>query len=68
VIRAWSVPVRQPAAAGKRSRDEKVHWAAFHHDTCVDDKMTFAFLKEYGGGWLILAHTQGLATSPKIFH
>ena len=50
----------QAAAAGKRFREEKVDLAVFYHGTYVDDKMTFAFLHEYGAGPLVLAHTQGI--------
>lgn len=57
----------ESAAAGKRFRDEKVDLAVFYHGTYVDDKMTFAFLDEYGSGPLILAHTQGLDNIPEDF-
>lgn len=58
---------QESAAAGNRFREEKVDLAVFYHGTYVDDKMTFAFLEEYGDGPLILAHTQGLDSIPEEF-
>lgn len=57
----------QSAATGRRFRDEKVDLAVFYHGTYVDDKMTYAFLDEYGGGPVLLAHTQGMDTIPDDF-
>ena len=57
----------EAAAAGRRFRDEKVDLAVFYHGTYVDDKMTCAFLDDYGAGPLILAHTQGLDEIPQDF-
>jgi L-arabinose isomerase len=55
------------AAAGRRLRDQKVDLVVFYHGTYVDDKMTFAFLDEYGDGAVVLAHTQGLDEIPEDF-
>jgi L-arabinose isomerase len=57
----------QSAATGKQFRDQKVDLVVFCHGTYVDDKMTFAFLGEYGNGPLVLAHTQGLDEIPEDF-
>ena len=55
------------AAAGRRFRDQKVDLVVFYHGTYVDDKMTYAFLEEYGDGAVVLAHTQGLDEIPEEF-
>ncbi|MAE67364.1 MAG: hypothetical protein CMJ18_24145 [Phycisphaeraceae bacterium] len=55
------------AAMGRRFRDDGVDAVVFYHATYVDDKMTYAFLDEFGDRPVILAHTQGLDEIPEDF-
>lgn len=57
----------ESAAVGRRLRDEKVDLVIIYHGTYVDDRMTYAFLEEYGSGPIILLHTQGLNNIPTDF-
>jgi hypothetical protein len=57
----------ESAAVGKRLREEKVDVVIIYHGTYVDDRMTYAFLEEYGPGPLVLLHTQGLDSIPTDF-
>ncbi|MEX0642720.1 MAG: hypothetical protein WD468_08475 [Pirellulales bacterium] len=57
----------ESAAAGRRLRDEKVDLVVVYHGTYVDDRMTYAFLEEYGPGPLVLLHTQGVDGIPLDF-
>src|SRR5262249_46012961 len=57
----------ESAAIGRRLRDERVDLVVVYHSTYVDDRMTFAFLEEYGAGPIVLMHTQGVDSIPADF-
>ncbi|MBI4530223.1 MAG: hypothetical protein HY709_01775 [Candidatus Latescibacteria bacterium] len=47
---------------GKILRDEEVELAVMYHATYIDDAMTVAFLKEIGGIYPVLFHSQGFTS------